>query len=570
MTAFGIDFGTTNSVLAVANGTDIETVALDSAPDGTWAELGFDRVLPTVLAEREGKVDFGWRAKRTPGHLAAVKRLFATDDDVQVGSMRLKIEEAAGVFFKQIQQRAAGAGLVLDQAVVTVPANSRGRARFRTKLSAGLSGIQVLALVNEPTAAAMAYGREIGDGERVLVFDWGGGTLDVTILENHDGVFMEEASKGIPKLGGVDVDEALAAALQARVPAGSQIDRFDLELAKIKLSTQEMVTVGLLGGGKLDITRGDLEDAARPLIHRTREPVERCLSDMGQPRIDHLVMVGGSSKIPMVQRYVRELVRLEPMASVDPMTAVAEGAALAAGILSSEVKDYDFFVATEHALGTVVHDDRREPHFSVLIPRNTKLPASATEPFRPMVDDQKEVMVEVMEGDPDAAFDHEDNVLYTQWAVQLLEPRPVSEAGFTITFEYDHDGLLHVRTVDGKTGKVMLEEQVAIGAASDKSELVAIRRRIDDLETAAPDGSGPGGAAAAPAAPAAPTTGGGLSEESRAAVRQAKEKVHPFVDDATQAQLDALIQQLVAAPADDEAAARVELERAIRQHSYLL
>lgn len=565
MTTFGIDFGTTNSVLAAATGTNIETISLDEPPQ-EWAELGFDKVLPTVLAERSGAIDFGWRAKRTPGNLAAVKRLFATDDDVTVGSRRLKVEEAAGIFFRQIKERAANAGLALDRAVVTIPANSRGVARFRTKISAGLSGIEVLALVNEPTAAAMAYSRHIGDGDRVLVFDWGGGTLDVTVLRNVEGVFMEQASKGIQQLGGIDVDKVFAAAMRARIPAGSQLDPFDLERAKVLLSTQETTVLSLIGGGTLEISRGELEDAIRPLIHRTREPVERCISDVGGAKIDHLVMVGGSSKIPMLQRYVRELVRLEPMADVDPMTAVAEGAALAAAILTNEVTDFDFFVSTEHALGTVVHNDLEEANFSVLIPRNTMLPATATDGYTPRFDDQEKVMVRVMEGDPEAAFDHEDNIILKEWSVKLLEPRPVAEAGFTVTFEYDVDGILHVKVIDGKTGTVMMDDQLSFGAATDKSQLAEIRRRIDSTETAPLNGGGP--PPMSPSQPAPAT--GGLSEESRSSVRKAKEKIYPFVDDATQQRLDALIATLVTASPGEESVARTNLDAAIRDHSYLL
>lgn len=565
MTAFGIDFGTTNSVLAAIGASGIETVSLDEPPQ-EWAELGFDKVLPTVLAERNGAIDFGWRAKRTPGSLAAVKRLFATDDEVTVGSRRMKVEEAAGVFFRQIKERAAHAGLVLDRAVVTIPANSRGVARFRTKISAGLSGIEVLALVNEPTAAAMAYSRQISDGERVLVFDWGGGTLDVTILRNLDGVFMEEASKGIQQLGGMDLDQAFGAAIRSRVPSGSQVDAFDLERAKVLLSTQESTVMSLVGGGTLEIQRGELEDAIRPLIHRTKEPVERCLADLAGPKIDHLVLVGGSSKIPMLQRYVRELIRLEPMSDVDPMTAIAEGAALAAGILTDEVTDFDFFVATEHALGTVVHSEQDEPRFSVLIPRNTKLPASATDGYTPRFDEQEQVLVRVIEGDPDAPFEHEDNVVLKEWEVKLLAKRPVSESSFSITFEYDVDGILNVKAVDGATGTVMLEEQLSFGAATSKPELAEIRRRIDGTATAGPEGQA--SASSSNGADVSPV--GGLSEESRAAVRKAKEKIHPFVDDETQRQLDSLIENLVSAAPDEQADARGNLERAIREHSYLL
>lgn len=570
MTAFGIDFGTTNSVLAATtDGRVLETVSLDEPPT-EWATLGFDKVLPTVLADRGGEIDFGWRAKRNPNNLAAVKRMFATDDEVTLGGRRLKVEEAAGVFFRQIRERASMAGLKLDRAVVTIPANSRGLARFRTKISAGLSGIDVLALVNEPTAAAMAYSRSIRDGERVLVFDWGGGTLDVTILQNLGGVFMEEASKGIQRLGGIDLDAAFQSAMAARVPSGSSIDPFDLERAKVLLSSQESTTVSLVGGGVLEITRGELEDAIRPLILRTKEPIERCMADLGQPKIDHLVLVGGSSKIPTVQRYIREILRLDPIEGVDPMTAVAEGAALAAGILTDQVRDYDFFVSTEHALGTVVHDAADQPHFSVLIPRNTKLPASATDGYTPRYDDQEQVKVRVIEGDPDVPFDHEDNVILKEWEVKLLEKRKVDEAGFTITFQYDVDGILHVKAVDGKTGNVMLDEQLTFGAASNRADFLDIKRRIDDLA-----GGGGGGSADHPAPAAAPTpsaggTGPSLSEASRAAVRQAKERIYPFVDDATQAQLDGLIAALVQAPAGGEDQAREALERAVREHSYLL
>jgi molecular chaperone DnaK (HSP70) len=540
---------------------DIETVSLDEPP-ANWGIQGFDKVLPTVLANRNGAIEFGWRAKRTPGSLAAVKRLFATEDTVMIGSMQLSVEEAAAIFFRQIKERAAEAGLVLDQAVVTIPANSRGVARFRTKVSAGLAGIEVLALLNEPTAAAMAYSREVSDGDRLLVFDWGGGTLDVTILRNLDGVFMEEASKGVQQLGGIDVDRMFEIAIRARTPAGSQLDLFDLEMAKVLLSSQESTVLSLRGGHTIDISRSEFEAAVRPLIERTKAPVERCLSDLGQPRIDHLVMVGGSSKIPLAQQTIRDLVGLEPMAQVDPMTAIAEGAALAAGILTEQATSFDFFVATEHALGTVVHNDADEPRFSVLIPRNTKLPASATDGYVPKFDNQTEVRIRVIEGDPDASFDHEDNVILKEWDVELLEPRPISEAAFSITFEYDVDGILHVKSVDGKTGSVMLDDELSFGAATSKQELAQLRRRIDQIRTVGINRDDPEGVNESQSSR--------LSSASQAAISKAQDKIRPFVDEATQQQLDVLIQELIDASADAEASARSNLERAIREHSYLL
>lgn len=560
MTAFGIDFGTTNSVLAAANGTQIETVALDSPP-GEWGQLGFDRVLPTVIAEEGGQLRFGWAAKRSRTRLDAVKRLFASAETVTIGTKTMAVEEAAAVFFRQIQQRASSAGYTLDQAVVTIPANSRGAARFRTKVSAGLSGIEVLALVNEPTAAAMAYGPRIGDGERLLVFDWGGGTLDVTVLRSVGGVFLEEASKGIQRLGGLDVDTALIKHLQTRLPSGAQIDPFDLERAKVLLSTQESTVVTVIGGSPIEVTRAELEQAVWPLIVRTGEPIDRCLADMGGARINHLILVGGSSKIPALQRYVREKVRLEPMVDVDPMTAIAEGAALAAGILTGQVTDYDFFLSTEHALGTVVHNDGSEKgQFSVLIPRNTKLPASATDAYNPVVDDATMVRLKVIEGDPQQPIDHEDNVILKEWEVQLLEPRPVALAGFNIIFAYDVDGILRVKVIDGLTQTVMMDDELTFGAAKTKRDLVDLRRKID---AAVIEGPTTGAAQDTRSTP--------LSPASQASIGRLFDKVRPHVDDEEQQRIDQAIGALrAAAGTDDEDPRRDDVDRLIRAHAYLL
>lgn len=563
MTAFGIDFGTTNSVLGISQpdgGT--ETVKLDHPPE-EWGTLGFDHVLPTVISNEGGVLDFGWRAKRSRNNLAAVKRLFATDSVVTVGGKQMRVEEAAGVFFRQIKHMASDSGLSVDRAVVTIPANSRGVARFRTKVSAGLSGIEVLALLNEPTAAAMAYSRRIDDGHRVLVFDWGGGTLDVTILRKIEGVFIEEASKGVQRLGGIDVDQVFERAIRSRLPTGSRLDLSDLELAKVRLSDQETTTLALPGGGSETVTRGEFEDAVRPLILKTKEPVETCLTDLGNPRIDHLVLVGGSSKIPLVRRFIREMLRLDPMEGVDPMTAVAEGAALAAGILTGDIEEFDFFVGTEHALGTVVNNDRDEDVFSVLIPRNTKLPALATDGFVPKLDNQESVLIRVIEGDPEQPIDHDDNVVLKEWEI-ALDPKPADEAAFQITYRYDVDGILHVRAVENQSGKVLMDEELTFGAAASKQDLVEIRRRIDATRTVSSNGHDD-----AQPEHLQPTTRQ-LTDESRTAVRKAKEKIYPFVDDEVQASITEQIDALLNSTPDDEEAARHALESTIRAHAYLL
>ena len=327
------------------------------------------------------------------------------------------------------------------------------------------------------------------------------------------------------------------------------------------LSTQESTVVTVIGGSPIEVTRAELEQAVWPLIVRTGEPIDRCLADMGGARINHLILVGGSSKIPALQRYVREKVRLEPMVDVDPMTAIAEGAALAAGILTGQVTDYDFFLSTEHALGTVVHNDGSEKgQFSVLIPRNTKLPASATDAYNPVVDDATMVRLKVIEGDPQQPIDHEDNVILKEWEVQLLEPRPVALAGFNIIFAYDVDGILRVKVIDGLTQTVMMDDELTFGAAKTKRDLVDLRRKID---AAVIEGPTTGAAQDTRSTP--------LSPASQASIGRLFDKVRPHVDDEEQQRIDQAIGALrAAAGTDDEDPRRDDVDRLIRAHAYLL
>lgn len=572
-TAFGIDFGTTNSVLATTSGRHVTAISLDDQLPGEWVNSGFDKVLPSVIGFRGQTPTFGWLAKKqTESRLEAVKRLFATEDEVTIGMHRLRVEEVAAMFFRHIQKQAAAAGLVdrLDRAVVTVPANSRGKARYRTKVSAGLAGIEVMALINEPTAAAMAHARAIGENQRILVFDWGGGTLDVTVLQAIEGTFIEQASKGIQRLGGIDVDAAFYDFATRKITGTDRWSveqqntfRLELERVKVELSSQTATQAPIPTGGFLEVTRAQFEEAVGSLIARTREPVEVCLRE-SPGRIDHLVMVGGSSKMPVIQRFISDIVGAEPSDRVDPMTAIAEGAAIAAGVLLGTIDDVDFFVGTEHALGTVIHNEGSDGdgQFSVLIRRNTKLPAKATDTYNPAFDMQEKVDIRVIEGDPDLPISHDDNVILKAWRVDLLEPRPVSEAAFDITYEYDVDGILHVRAVDVKTQTIMMDEELAFGAAENRSQLPEMRRRVDSLMAAGPVG--------AVGEPEVPVSGGGLSGESLDLIGRAKTKILPFVPDSDRKTLEDLIAKLEVSSVGDEVTNRDALQREMRNHAYLL
>ena len=259
-------------------------------------------------------------------------------------------------------------------------------------MSAGLAGVEVAALINEPTAQAMAFGLGASDDQTVLVVDWGGGTLDVTVLGLVDGVFLEHASKGIQRLGGLDFDRRLYEQLTTDAGGDTEWDEFarsrfrlELERAKVALSTQDEVSVALPGGGRTALSREQLDRWVAPLVHHAADPIQRCLRDLGLSTrsIDHLLLVGGTCMMPIVREFMSDMVGREPAPGVAPLTAVAEGAAVAAAILAGE-HDSDFFVSTEHALGTVCVDaGESEPS------RHSSLATTSSPPgagrFRPSV-----------------------------------------------------------------------------------------------------------------------------------------------------------------------------------------
>jgi molecular chaperone DnaK len=429
-----------------------------------------------------GDVRFGWEAKLGAAPRAeAVKRLFAAGDVMDLAGRSFPVEEIGALLFGQLRRLVAPGG-DLTRAVVTVPANSRGLARYRTRLCARLAGIEAVVLINEPAAAAMAFGLHAGDDQTVLVVDWGGGTLDVTVLELVDGVFLEHASKGVQRLGGLDFDSLIIDHLAGETRGSygwSEADRaalrLEVERAKIRLSKVDEVAVALPGGDRRRLTRTEFEEWVAPLVRRAYEPVQRCMTDlsMSLSRLDHLVLVGGTCMMPAVRDFISSMVGREPAGGIDPLSAVAEGAAVAAAILAGEHPS-DFFPATEHALGTVCLDAESRPTFDTIIPRNHKLPARGVAAYTPVRDYERSVQVRVVEGDPDVPLDHEDNLVLGTWTVPL-EFRTAAEATFDITYEYDVDGILHVQVVDRSTGKPLLDDSVSflerLGPGVDVAEL---------------------------------------------------------------------------------------------------
>lgn len=570
MNAIGIDFGTTNSVIASYTTSGIEVVSVDEAPVA-WAPYGFDNVFPSVMARDEnGRLEFGWAAKsRTSGRFDAVKRLFATQIDLAVDDEgeAIAVEEVATMLFAELKRRAVERGglSAVDAAVITVPANSKGRARHRTKLCAGMAGIEVLALINEPTAAAMSYARRHPEARRLMVFDWGGGTLDVTLLESHDGIFIEQASAGLPRSGGLDFDSRLERLVRDAVPGLEKLSsqerhllRLEVELAKIRLSSAESTTIEIPGGRSHRVARSQFEAAVQPLLDQAREPIERCLLDIGAAAagIDAVVLVGGTCRIPAVRNLVRDILRVEPDPDIDPMTAVGEGAAVAASILSGEASDSDFFVALEHALGTFVLDPSSgEQRFSTIIPRGHKLPASASDDFVPVVRETESLRVQVVEGDPDATFP--DFTPLKEWTVSLpTSYSDDSNRAITIRYEYDIDGILRVGVTDVDTGALLLDDDVSYGVAEDKRKLKQIS---DRAQASVREGAVQAGQSVVVDDP-----------ESLKLITQAKSKVIPFLDPSEADAVETAVTALEAASPGEIDSARDALRAALRPYSYLL
>ncbi|MEV8065878.1 Hsp70 family protein [Streptomyces sp. NPDC085995] len=493
MTATGIDFGTTNSVVAQWLGDDADVLLLDAHHiDADWRHPGFEYLFPSVVGMsslRRGAL-FGWEAKlRSEEAAEACKRLLKSDEYVTIRGRRFAATTVAAGVFQAMRKGAEHNLTAIDRAVITVPANATGAARYRTRAAAQFAGIEVLALLNEPTAAAISYVHELQEARTILVFDWGGGTIDVTVLDYQDGFFEELASRGVTELGGLEIDRRLrdlvlerAAARSAWTPAQKRQFGLDVERSKIRLSSEDSVTVRTPDGDVVEVWQEELEDAITDLVDRALAPVQQCLTDlhMAPLDVDAVLMIGGTSQIPSVRAAVAEVMQQQPVDVdlCDPMTAVARGASIAAAVLSGEA-DGVIQVATSHALGTVVTDDTGQRKFSQIIPRNSPLPWKERKNYTPRRDKARSLAVEIWEGDPDRPLDHPDNVQLTDLRLTYADPRAREDSRFLLEYTYDTNGLLHVRATLERTGEEVLNEEIK--SFSSGGPTPAVRRELDDL-----------------------------------------------------------------------------------------
>ncbi|MGA5872399.1 Hsp70 family protein [Streptomyces cinereoruber] len=499
MTAAGIDFGTTNSVAAQWNGEYVEVLEIGGQGlDAKWRRKGFELLYPSVVGTsslRPGTL-FGWEAKlRSEQAVEACKRMLREEPFVTLGGERFAATTAAaGVFHAIAGAAEEEAATEIREAVVTVPANATGAARFRTREAARAAGITVRTLLNEPTAAAIAYAHEMEANGEFLVFDWGGGTMDATLLLHDDGFFDEKASRGVNRLGGLEIDERLRRMVLDRAPtrgrwSDSEKRMFALEIerAKILLSHQEAVRVQTPDDVTVEIGQEEFSEAIQDLISRALDPVEECLE---QARIEPqdltaVLMIGGSSQIPAVRAAVAEALDCELVDSAlcDPMTAVAEGAAISAAAMDGELESIIRVVNT-HALGTVTRNREGLRRFSSVIDRNQRLPQQRVKSYEPTKDNTSRLTVEVWEGDPDREVDHPDNVKLTDLVLAYPRPCKVEDGVFDLEYTYSKEGLLAVKATLQKTGEVVLDEEVKV--FGDGNVLPEVRRELDRLRALTP------------------------------------------------------------------------------------